>query len=67
MTIEKYIEEVDEGFCLEEEYELNFVDRDNSNELIENIEWALNNSPEFESIATVLRSYYNGTIVEAVN
>jgi len=61
MTIKDYIK-TDEDFDIYTECELDFADPENSKEAIDNINWVLENTPEFEALAVVVRSYYGHTI-----
>ena len=62
MTIEEYTEK-NPNFEVENEWVLDFVERDNERELQENIEYILKHSPDFEALAAVCRSYYGDTII----
>jgi len=61
MTIEEY-QLLNPGWDIEDEYELDFVEPDNEKEAKKNIEWVLENCPDYEILAIVMRSYYLGTI-----
>lgn len=68
MTIEKYINEVNENFDIFNECELTFAEPDNSKEAKENLLWVLKESwglkplDILQMISVVVVSYYNGII-----
>ena len=61
MTIEEY-QLLHPDWDIEDEWELEFVEPDNEEEAIENVKWVLENCPDYDILATVMRSYYLGTI-----
>ena len=62
MTIKEY-EKQNPEWDIFNEFELEFAEPDNSKEAKQNLEYVLLAYPmDLESIAIVVRSYYNGTI-----
>ena len=61
MTIEKYIEE-NPDFDIYMECELEFANPDDSKEAEENLKYVLDNEPDLQAIAVVVKSYYGGII-----
>jgi len=61
MTIENYLKE-NPDFDIYMECELEFANPDDSKEAEENLKYVLDNEPDLQTIAVVVKSYYNGTI-----
>ena len=61
MTIKKYMKK-NPGWTIEGAFFLPFAERDNRREMKKNIKWVLKNSPSFNSLCAVLRSYYASTM-----
>jgi len=61
MTIREY-QLLNPDWDIKDEYVLEFAEPDNEKEAKENIEWVLENCPDYEILSIVMRSYYLGTI-----
>ena len=61
MTIEEY-QLLNPDWDIEDECVLEFAEPDNGKEAKKNIEWVLENYPNYEILAIVMRSYYFGTV-----
>lgn len=61
MTIEKYMKENPE-WDIYMDCELKFAEPDHSKEAEENLNWVLDNEPDLQALAVVVKSYYGNTI-----
>lgn len=61
MTIKNYMKE-NPDFDIYMECELEFADPEDAKEAEENLQYVLDNEPDLQAIAVVVRSYYGTTI-----